>query len=696
MKLFFVTFALLSFLRAATAMAVAVAFYSGTFDPPTQGQLRMIRCALGDFGSHRACEALGKQISRLVVLVNDDIENDTLASSRERVLMLGKELQKYGNRVEIVAATSAQAEASKRALLADKNIDQLFQLVSGDSTKGLRQSPGNDDRKIVWVTFPLEKERGGFKASAEANHSVGSGVMQVMEQLGLYQDISEDLAELQRSSFEEGWKDFLEDLKLACPTTISHNGCAELASDWEAIPIVTTNDARRETYRKMASGKSPLIYTPSQSEDRWAEKFVETALQFVRGSQDYNELKTVADDMAARVLQGYPYGKLPHLRRVSVKEDTSSLKFLKVREKPVTCSTPDGSYYADMDEYLADRFPKAFSTFLKKGAARRSNLPVELYVHNHPVEAAYAFHRRDGYSTFYFLQTRRGQLHRNIYLAIKSQPRAYRLVLTNVRGNDRQANVLCQIQRTNIFSHYHWVESQRPEPLFVFNSEGNSLKLDPKDVLLFGFKGNWTRRLLAHNWRRQPLVREGLDIDLLTHSTIKHKLVVARNVYGDDGKIILETFYKKGMRQVLYLGTAGAVADYRVGDVVIPNEFTDPNHNTVPFEKNLARAYQPELANLLNVYADKKHGWVQSLFDETKDLLLDWRARSVVSVDVEGLHLAKFARTHPDLQMAALFVISDETMGETTIEETMAVRGLIDESVDKVMSVVFPKVVNPN
>ena len=46
--------------------------------------------------------------------------------------------------------------------------------------------------------------------------------------------------------------------------------------------------------------------------------------------------------------------------------------------------------------------------------------------------------------------------------------------------------------------------------------------------------------------------------------------------------------------------------------------------------------------------------------------------------------------------MAALFVISDETLGDTTIDETMALRGIIDESVDKVMSVVSPKIVNPN
>ena len=49
--------------------------------------------------------------------------------------------------------------------------------------------------------------------------------------------------------------------------------------------------------------------------------------------------------------------------------------------------------------------------------------------------------------------------------------------------------------------------------------------------------------------------------------------------------IIMDTFYKKGVRQVIYLGTAGAIADYQVGDVVIPNEFIDRHNNAVSFEK---------------------------------------------------------------------------------------------------------------
>ena len=694
MKVFSVALAIVSVCLSSAAIAASVGFYAGTFDPPTQSEMRMIRCALGDADLHRACTEIGKQISRMVVLVSEGSEKETIASTRERILMLTKALEKHADRVEIVAATTSQAEDKRRALLENKNIEQLFQLVSADSDKELQSSPGSRHPKVVWLTFPLED---GAASKGPVMDRLGrSGATEVIEKLGLYQDISADLADLQRSLFEESWRDFLKDLNSACPITINQTACSDLASRWEAIPVVATGDSTKRSDHKESSAKTQLIYDESQSEDRWAEKFVATALQLVQGSKAHDQLKPVADDISARVFQGYPYGKLSRLRKVSLKKNASSIGPFQVSQKPVACAAPQGAYNADMNQYLADRFPRAFSAFLKERAGSPSSLRIDLYVHNHPVEEAYELHRRDGYATFYLLQTRRGQQHRDIYLAVGSKPKSYRVVLTSVRGRDRQANVLCQIQRTGVFSTYRFVESRQEQPLFVFNPAGNALRLDQRDWLLFGFKGNWSRRLRAQNWQQQPLVREGLDIDLFTHPTIKHKIVVARNVYGDDARIILNAFYRKGGRQVLYLGNAGAIADYQIADVVIPNEFTDLKHNVVPFEKNFARAYRSEIGSLVNVHADKKHGWVQSLFDETTDVLLDWRARSVVSVDIEGLHLAKFAETHRDLKIAALFVISDQTLGDMTIEDTNAMRGLIDESVDKLISFFFPKVVEPN
>ena len=42
--------------------------------------------------------------------------------------------------------------------------------------------------------------------------------------------------------------------------------------------------------------------------------------------------------------------------------------------------------------------------------------------------------------------------------------------------------------------------------------------------------------------------------------------------------------------------------------------------------------------------------------------------------------------------MGAIFIISDQTLGKHTIEETNAYRGLIDAAVDKVVTHLMPKV----
>jgi uridine phosphorylase len=519
---------------------------------------------------------------------------------------------------------------------------------------------------------------------------IDPAVKTVIEKLSLYQKVSEDLAKLQRSLFEESWKGFLRDLKSACPSALNQQACAGLASNWETVSIIDA-DQINPTDQKNASAKF-LVYKRAQSEDRWAEKFTDTALRSLQGSANYEKLEPVARDMSSKMYLGYPEGKLFHLRKVFIQKQRPSREPLKVSQKPVACSAPPGKYNMNIVQYTADRFPEAFAVFLREQFPTRSILPGDLYTHNQTLEDAYAFHRRDGYSTFYFLQTRRGQLHRNIYLAVRENPHAYRIVFTNLRGLDQEADVYCQISHSGTFSSMHSVHSKRELPLFVFNPAGISLKLNDKDWLLFGFKGKWEKVLLEQNWQRHPLVKQGLDIDLFTHPTIKKRLVIARNVYGDDANIIMGTFYKKGIRQVIYLGTAGAIANYQVGAVVTPDEFIDNNNVSAPFQQNMAHAYHKELSARVTVHDQTKHGRVPTIYHETLALLTNWKSRSIAALDVEGFYLAKFARSHKDLKMAALFVISDQTLGGSTIDESEARLNVIDDSVYKLVSFLLPKV----
>ncbi|MGE5302459.1 MAG: hypothetical protein ACM3TN_03965 [Alphaproteobacteria bacterium] len=706
---------------ATTASAGSVGFYSGTFDPPTQGQLKIIACALGDAAFPKECKEIGKQISHLVVSVSTESEKETYASARERALMLKKALEKYGERVEVMAGTPPEIEARTRANQAETSGERAFRFISESGYKALSWSSANQSNQM-WVVIPLDEE-GNFRPASAAPTLPGNvtilsppeafrdlsaatirnllnggkpiagvvapGVREVIEKLGLYQDVSGDLAQLQESLFEEGWKNFLKDLTSACPIAINRQECAQLEPQWKEIPVVVDHGTAGVREQKP---KAQLIFQKGQSEDRWAEKFSNTAVSFLRGTADFAKFKVVADDIGARVFQGYPYGKLPHLRKVTLREDNLARQAIKIRQAPLTCSASRGSYNMDIDRYIADRFPVSFGNFVKEQLKRRSILPTDLYVHNRPLADVFQFHRRDGYTSFYFLQTRRGQLHRNIYVAVKPKPRAYRIVLTDVRGYDRRANVLCQLDRAHVFSTFRDAQSPTAAPLFVFNHEGASARFAAGDILLFGFKGNWTRTLRAHQWRRRPLVKEGLDIDVFTHPAVTQKIVVARNVYGDDANLVLEAFYRKGIRRVLYLGTAGAIADYKIGDVAIPGEFFAGRGTAINFDNNAAHRYEPELTRLLTVHGHERHGWVQSLFHETKELLLDWRARSVGSLDIEGLHLGRFAMNHRDLNMAVLFVISDQTLGESTIEESNAYRDVIDVSVDKLIAFFLAKV----
>jgi nicotinic acid mononucleotide adenylyltransferase len=722
MKYFLLAFLTVSVSFPPMVMAATVGFYAGTFDPPTESEISMLQCALGDARVREECAGIGKTIARLVVSVNESSDEDTLASMRERALMVKKALQKYGDRVEVVTAPGNREEKT-RALLQDRNIEKLVQFIDSDSYQAVKSSPVSRDPKLLWMVFSLKKPGSpapeldpktlpsNVKLFVEIEQQPGSSaiavqkliqsggataglidpaVKEVIEKLSLYQEISEDLAKLQKSLFEESWKGFLRDLKSACPSTLSDQDCAGLASSWETIAIVNEEQINRTD--PQASSANSLVYKRAQSEDRWAEKFTDTALRSLQGSASYEKLKPVAEDMSSKMYLGYPEGKLFHLRKVFVQKERPSREPLKVSQKPVACSAPPGKYNMDIVQYTADRFPKAFAVFLKEQFPTRSISPTDLYTHNQTVEDAYEFHRRDGYSTFYFLQTRRGQLHRNIYLAVRPKPHAYRVVFTNLRGLDQEADVYCQISHSDTFSSLRSVHSKRELPLFVFNPSGISLKLNDKDWLLFGFKGKWEKVLLEQNWQRHPLVKEGLDIDLFIHPTIKRKLVIARNVYGDDANIIMDTFYKKGVRQVVYLGTAGAIANYQVGDVVTPNEFIDNHNVSVRFQKNQAHAYRTELSNQVTVHDQTKHGRVPTIYHETLALLFNWKAKSIAAMDVEGFYLAKFARSHSDLKMAALFVISDQTLGASTIDDSEARLDVIDDSVYKLVAFFLPKV----
>jgi hypothetical protein len=115
----------------------------------------------------------------------------------------------------------------------------------------------------------------------------------------------------------------------------------------------------------------------------------------------------------------------------------------------------------------------------------------------------------------------------------------------------------------------------------------------------------------------------------------------------------------------------------------------------VPFQQNLAHDYRAELSQQVTVHDQTKHGRVPTIYHETLALLDAWRSRSIAALDVEGWYLAKFAQNHRDLKMAALFTMSDQTLGGSTIDESEARLDVIDDTIYKLVSFLLPKVLAP-
>ena len=268
----------------------------------------MVRCAFGDASVHKECPDIGKKNSRVVLVVNQAGDEDPLASTRERALMVKKALQKYGDRVEIVTGTG-DSEEKARSLLGDGNVEQLIRFIDEESYKAARSSPANQDPRLLWVVASakqggaspdidpknvppnvkllsgIEQLKGDSSTAVQKAIQAGGtmeglfdpAVKEVIERLGLYQPVSEDLAALQKSLFEESWKGFLKDLKTACRSISNQKECADLASAWDSISIATDDSVDRTDTKK--SSANVLIYKRAQSGDRWAEKFTDITLK---------------------------------------------------------------------------------------------------------------------------------------------------------------------------------------------------------------------------------------------------------------------------------------------------------------------------------------------------------------------------------------------------------------------------------
>ncbi len=622
------------------------------------------------------------------------------------------------------------------------------------------QSEGNNSLVPV-ITLP-KLNRYSHLSSTLAREKIARGdslheildpnVIRFIEDMGLYLPLHPELNGLSQAMFQEGFEDFKNDIKNSCPHLLQRpSDCSELLMQIHS--------------------KAQVVYKERQSQSRWAEKYVDAVLETVKDRINHNRMSAELPYLVSGLFQGRPYGKLPHLTplnfRSKVLLDSHSIPeyqssaagkiqlssrhssaFSVKPAKDLFCSAEEPfaektNYNMDIDRYLYDRFPQSLKAFLLN-KRQENQLPEEaLLMSNQSLEGVLknlkAFNGLNRETEhFYFVQTRRGQPHRRLYLNYNTATKKYRLIATQVNGEDRRANVFCQLKLSGTFNQYQDLFTEESDEFFKFNQEGNRLQLTDQDVLLFGFKTAWIEELqktFGAHWKRTPLTEGNAPSNLemfewpdsipftfsgaskekasvmgsrnSEHKSLEgrkpalRRIFLARNVFGDEAAFILDRFYQKGLRKVIYLGTAGAIYDLNVGSVVIPSSFVDQNLKTIPFDSSWALrlsqniptkvSASPSLSPL-SFFTGHKQAWAPHLFDETTDLLMRWRQNQVASVDVEGYHMAKFRYTHPNFKMAHFYIISDQTLGSKTIDQSNSQSKVIAETVHQLIQALIPQI----
>lgn len=261
------------------------AFYSGSFDPPTQGHLGIIR------------RIAGSGVGKLYVFVNRDGDKDFKASTSQRIAMLKAALKDLGDKVEFLAVDGDSRENLIEHLGRSKGHPFYYQFAGEDSfDKAPRSVFGHPHRK--WVMMPREGDAGiekkarelgvevlplqtiGGASSTKLRADIAAGrldsplmnpfVRPLIEQLDAYRPLSPEQAAQRESRFLESYKAEMRRLALRFPELHPEElppppFLAEQSAEAWQEKFVNWVVSQRKPGKAMARRLREFSYSPGQS-----------------------------------------------------------------------------------------------------------------------------------------------------------------------------------------------------------------------------------------------------------------------------------------------------------------------------------------------------------------------------------------------------------------------------------------------
>lgn len=243
------------------------------------------------------------------------------------------------------------------------------------------------------------------------------------------------------------------------------------------------------------------------------------------------------------------------------------------------------------------------------------------------------------------------------------------VVITNVNGQSRYIQVLSFLRLLHVPESKIRVKGYLRSYKSVYKRTFESIGKAP-DLVVFGFS-NTSFEIIAHS---QPVLGiKSREMHELNHSYATNKWIKPSfeehelqnmgvqvmkfkngktiwfidNEYGDRATVLVEAMQDHGIKNILLLGTAGALNPaYSVGQLVSPDFYVRPNGSVVP-----SNSKSPSIEK------EGEHVHVDSPGLETKAWLKEQVSDGVDFVDVELQKVSNVIR--PDVHYETYLIISD-------------------------------------
>jgi hypothetical protein len=340
-------------------------------------------------------------------------------------------------------------------------------------------------------------------------------------------------------------------------------------------------------------------------------------------------------------------------------------------------------YQFPVEEYINQRLPISVRDFIS------INKP-QIFLHSGSQGEMAAFHHKEGFTEAYVVSSRLpGKRFIIVYNRGKNK---FRFLMSGFLISDTFLQIESRLAFIPGVSEIIRVKHKNPLDLFNLNRLGSDLVLSPNDKVIIGLRSSLLSILGEdRNWQRQSLSDGWLGIDLYSNIKTGLKIINARNVYAEEVLSLLDTFYNKGARQFIYMGTAGALDErFQLGDILAPTLILGDNEHWIKMKNDISYLVKEKLP--INIWTNVKHGHVHSVLDETNAKLNQFEEQGVQSLDMEAKYFANFAQSKTDLKIQFFLVVSDKPNGKVHFSNFFSYRSQISD----ILKIMTPSLINSN